>query len=185
MKTNEYTTMLKSYLAKASYPLTGNLSEKIRNNLEEILGRNIYCANSAFEASLATNIITYPVATAAIASIYGSNMFGVGAMSFGWAVFELLGRVGELGEGLDELSLNSCHCKKSKSYDPGIGMPGSLLGEIVSIPLEILVNKYERNKFKKYEEQCRKNRNENQIRKNIKDKEEGNIQRNILDDVLS
>jgi len=47
------------FICKASYPITGNLSNNVQTGLEKLLGSEQYNAKQAYNVSLRTNIIFY------------------------------------------------------------------------------------------------------------------------------
>jgi len=114
-------------LAKASYPLTGNLTMLVRDRIEDCLGKGIYNSDSAGNSSLLTNFLLYGVAGVMLS--HSSEGLGVGLI----AIPELLLRV----------ILSDKESRKLRE------VPASLLGKLASIPIEAGIGVYDGIKARK------------------------------------
>lgn len=162
MKNNEYFTMLKSFVAKASYPITGNLSWRCKDKLEEILGEDAYCMRSAGNTASIFNLITYPSVTVAagVSEAAGlSTLLGIALFGFGYALFENISFAEEWRE----------KDYSGRKVDDGAK---SMLGAVVSLPLEMLIDKYDKHKWDLLQKKIRNNHIEERIRENIEKQKE-------------
>lgn len=64
---------------KASYPILGNLSENVQTNLENLVGREYYDSQKAFETSLKLNPIIYAILSGGIT---GYNIYQIPVEEF-------------------------------------------------------------------------------------------------------
>jgi len=114
-----------SILTKASYPLTGNLSALVRDRMENYLGGEIFKSTPAAVLSFFTNSLLYSGAIAGLSPNYldGSlrKCFSVGLIL---AALESFIRVGLSDEKRKRIS-------------------ASLLGKLVSLPIEAGIGIYD------------------------------------------
>jgi len=129
-----------SLLVKASYPITGNLSLPVRERIERTLGEDIFNSERAGKVSLVTNAITYASGLATLAHHYlapdMSEKILLGIMIGGFmGVGEFLARHADnLGSGSDGFISSS---------------RASLLGKLVSLPIEVGMGIYDGIKSRK------------------------------------
>jgi hypothetical protein len=120
-------------LVRATYPLTGNLGELVKDRLEATLGKEAFSSTNATTTSCITNPFVYGASVTCLA--YASEKLASNAIMLGGAVLAygvletLLRKYGELaGNGK-------------------AGNPGSALGKITSLPIEVGIGFYD--SFKK------------------------------------
>lgn len=127
---------VKRLLIKSSYPLTGNLSKKVKKSLEKVLGDD-FDVCGATTTSYATNILVNSFIVYQQCKTNGKPVSEAMAAA---GIATLITFVeSAIRWGISEYKKNYPE-PESKSY------PASLVGEIVSLPVEYIINLYRKSK---------------------------------------
>ncbi len=119
---------------KLSYPLTGNLSDKLRDGIESMLGEEYFNPEKAAEVSLWTNATLYSLSAGY--GIYSTSKHDLGsALYVGCLAFIIFGCLDAIPRVAPKMNINI----KDRTH-------GSVIGKIFSLPLEYAMNLYERAK---------------------------------------
>lgn len=133
--------MSSNLLCKATYPLLGNLSSGVKEGVENVLGSENFSARSATEASYWSNAVIY--AGLGVHLGMGTDISGMGAVCGGIA-----GAMIATLEGFcREASYN--HDIQTWGLSETGGKTASLVGKVVSLPLDAIMILSEQLKSKK------------------------------------
>ncbi|MBI5066556.1 hypothetical protein HZA97_10090 [Candidatus Woesearchaeota archaeon] len=123
--------MANELLCKATYPLLGNLSSGVKEEVENFLGSENFSARNATEASYWTNAVIY--AGLGVHLGMGTDISGMGAVCGG-----LAGAMLATLEGFcREASYN--HDIQTWGLSETGGKTASLVGKVVSLPLDAIM----------------------------------------------
>lgn len=126
-------------LAKASYPITGNLSLRVRERIEEGLGERVFNSKHAGAVSAITNFAVYP-----ITFNYMNNFTSWVVPIAVYAIAEGLGRVQEKSEWISTgRSFSDGEGYHVHKFDYSVPMKGSLIGKLVSLPFDTAIGIYD------------------------------------------
>lgn len=120
-------------LCKASYPISGNLSNNVQTKLEGLLGREYYDAKKAFGTSLIINIGIYLLSSVVFTLyMYNKTLKLDSLPNLGLHVI-LLSLILIIAEGRIRTRISEDNQKNVN----GIGVSASLVGKIISIPFDM------------------------------------------------
>jgi len=128
---------LGSLLVKATYPLTGQLSLRVRDTLEESLGNKIFNSKHAGIASAVANFIAYPALAIYLARSLGVDSnnvatIGIGSFLYGFYEFTII-------RPLQKEVRNEYTGNYTETSDFSVPIKASLPGKIISLPLEAII----------------------------------------------
>lgn len=122
-------------ITKISYPVLGNLSYRVQEGLQNKLGKDVYDAEKAYDSSAIAGVLTTGVLGAITGGLEGASPSGGGSggdIGCGIIMGAVIGTVlGSIYQAVRNDVVNA---------DYG----ASLIGKIVSLPIEGLMNLKER-----------------------------------------